>query len=325
MQTVPLKFAIPLLIILPLMLWFWGTRKYDFMTPRVIPEHELRPDFASPVNGDLANSLQPSEEEPPPPEPEPIPDLDPGDFQVSPSLAEYRSYAEDGTPALLKLAQNLQNDGHIQRAVLAYERIIDSTPSISLEREPAEQALAGLKVSLPRWNVDPEASIPLTINLLSARNEESLQPSLAALSELITTSSGGICQPSFILKSAPEPSVELPAFPIAIWLTVEGEDPEVPSLPVVTVAPTSEAEVDGDLNLALYRLLARRVQENRNLTPLPSLQEGEDPETALVAKITRLSWQRLLKTPIQSFSDEAIVTPNEDPAEGEDAENGETQ
>lgn len=325
MQTVPLKFAIPLLIILPLMIWFWGTRKYDFMTPRVIPESELRPDFASPVNGDLANSLQPNEQEAPPPKPAPIPDLDPGDFQVSPSLAEYRAYAEDGTPALLKLAQGLQNGGHIQRAVLAYERIIDSTPPISLEREPAEQALASLKVSLPRWNVDPEASIPLTLNLLSARNEESLQPSLAALSELVTTSSGGLCQPVFVLKSAPQPSIELPALPIAFWLTVDGEDPEVPSLPVVTLAPASDAELDRDLNLALYRLLARRVQENRNLTPIPVLQEWEDPEVALVSKITRLSWQRLLKTPIQSFSDEAIVLPNEDPQEEENAENEETE
>lgn len=297
------------------MFWFLGTRKYDFMAARAIPEGELRPDFASPVNGDLVSSLRLIEERPPAPAPAPIPDLDPGDFQVSPSLAEYRAYAEDGTPALLKLAQKLQNDGHIQRAVLAYERIIDSTPPNSLERAPAEEALASLKVSLPRWNVDPAAAIPLTLSLVSARSEESLQPSLAAISELLTTSSGGLCQLSIVLQSAPEPTVELPSLPAALWLTVEGEDPEVPSLPVVTIAPASDAELDEALNLALYRLIARRIKESRSLTPLPAIVEGENPETALVSKITRLSWQRLLKTPIQSFSDEAILLPESEPSQ----------
>lgn len=315
MQPIPLKFAIPLLILVPLVLWFVGTSKYDFMVARAIPESELRPAFASPVNGDLVSSLRPVDERPPAPEPAPIPDLDPGDFLVSPSLSEYRAYAEDGTPALLKLAQKLQNDGHIQRAVLAYERVIDSTPPISLEREAAEEALTSLKVSLPRWNVDPAAAIPLTMSLVSARSEESLQASLAALSELMATSSGGLCQPSFVLQPAPEPQVELPSLPVAVWLTVEGEDPEVPSLPVVTIAPSSDEELDGALNLALYRLLVRRVKESRILTPLSPIAEGEDPETALVSKITRLTWQRLLKTPIQSFSDEAILLPDGDESE----------
>ena len=57
-MTVPLKFAIPLLFIIPLVMWFSGARKYDFMTPRAIPANELRPDFATPVEIELAKREQ---------------------------------------------------------------------------------------------------------------------------------------------------------------------------------------------------------------------------------------------------------------------------
>ena len=298
---IPLKISLPLLLIAPTAVWFWGTQKYDFLTPRDIPEHELRPEFASPVNSDIVASLhklrQPKEE----PKPPPIPDLDPGDLLTPPSLSEYQQYAEQGAPAILKLAEKLQNEGRIQRAALAYERIIDSTPVTSIEREQAEVTLEALKTTLPLWNIEPNEAVPLTINIVTARSEDSLQPSLAAISELIAVSSGGLCRPNFALQVSPTPSEELPALPIVLWLTVAGEDLEAPSLPVLTIAPSADTELDSRLAFSIYRLLARRIEENRALTTPPPLLQTENPETELVAKITRLSWNQLLKTPLQVF------------------------
>lgn len=303
---VPLKFVFPLLLLVPLAVWFAGTRKYDFMTPRDIPDAELRPAFASPVNRELADSLKPP---PPEPEPDPIVEIDPGNLFQAPVLAQYLSESSKGPAALLQLASKLQNEGRIQRAVLAYERILDSTPVGGQERVQAEEALASLKTSLPLWNADSEKSLPLTIHLVTARSRESLQPSITALSELITVSSGNLCEPVFQVQEAPLPAAPLPALPIALWLTVEGEDPENPSLTVLTIAPESEEALDSRLTHALYRLIRRRLKNDAEITEPPTLLLDDDPEVAIVTKITRLTWQKLLRTPFQSLPVEEPPVP----------------
>lgn len=307
-MRVPFKIAIPLILLLPIVVWFVGTQKYDFMTPRNIPLAELRPAFASPVNRELADSLKP----PPEPEPEPVAVIDPGNLFTPPVLEQYLADASKGPAALLQLAEKLQNEGRIQRAVLAYERILDSTPAGGQERVQAEEALASLKTSLPAWNSDPGAALPLTIHLVSARTRESLQPAIAALSELIIVSSGNLCRPIFEIVEAPAPSESLPALPIALWLTVEGEDPTNPSLTVLTIAPETEDSVDSRLTHALYRLISRRLKNDSEITEPPALLLADDPEKAIVTKLTRLTWQKLLSTPFQTLpveSDPALLPP----------------
>lgn len=300
-MTIPLKVAIPLLILIPLVAWFSGTRKYDFMTPRVIPASELRPDFASPVDREIAELLRerpPEVAEVPAPE---LPVIDFGDLQISPTLDEYRAESELGAVALLDLARRLQNAGHIQRSVLAFERVLDSSPPGSSPQAEAVQALVNLKALLPMWNPDSNAAIPLEIHLNTARDPASLKGTITTLTELIIIGSGQLCRPSFHIHQSPLPEAPLPSLPVAVWMTVPEEDPEKPSLAVVTVAPRSDDELDARLTHGLYRLLVRRITAIGRLTPPPPLLQDEDPENAIVNQVTRLAWQEILSTPFQSL------------------------
>lgn len=300
-MNIPFKLAIPLLFIIPLVVWFSGVRKYDFMIPRTIPAGELRPDFASPVELEIGRVPEEETGSPPKVDAPAMPEIDSGDFQTAPGLDEYIASAELGAPALLNLAQKLQSAGQVQRAVLAYERILDSTPlggSASIE---AEVALAHLKATLPLWNSDPAASVPLEIHFDTARDPESLKGAITTLTELITVGSGNQCKPSFQIRLSSAPSQALPSLPLAIWLTVPNEDPDKPSLAVVTLAPKSDEDLNSRLTHGLYRLLSRRIVSVGQLTHLPPLLQGEDPEHAIVNKVTRLAWQQILATPFQSL------------------------
>ena len=314
-MTVPLKFAIPLLFIIPLVVWFSGIRKYDFVNPRVIPANELRPAFASPVEIQIAgidngtSATTPAEEAPE------LPEIDPGDFQTAPGLDEYQSDALLGAATMLKLAQKLQSAGQVQRAVLALERVLDSTPSGGTASAEAEKALVNLKATLPLWNSDPEAAVPLEIHLDTARSSDSLSGAITTLSELIKVGSGNQCQPTFQIHLSEPPNQPLPSLPVAIWLTVPGEDPEKPSLAVVTLAPKSDEDLDSRLTHGLYRLLARRIKSIAQLTTLPPLLQGEDPENAVVNKVTRLAWKQILATPFQSLeAGPPTETPSDEPS-----------
>ena len=298
---VPLKFALPLLFIIPLVVWFSGIRKYDFITARDIPASELRPAFASPVDREIAGmatagaASTTGEDEPE------LPEIDPGDFQTAPGLDEYLSDAELGAAALFQLAQKLQNAGQVQRAALAFERILDSTPPGGSTRAEAVEALAPLKAGLPLWNSDPQASVPLQIHLDTVRPPESLSGAIATLSELVMVGSGNQSLPSFQIHPSDPPSELLPSSPVAMWLTVPSEDPEIPSLAVVTLIPESDEDLDARLTYGLYQLLARRITSIAQLTALPPLQQDEDAENAVVNKVTRLAWKQILATPFQSL------------------------
>lgn len=298
---IPLKVVIPLLLLVPLTVWFMGVRKYNFMEARDIPENELRPEFASPVERRIADLLATPEIEEPQEEEPVMPEINVGDFQISPGLEEYRADSEFGAPALLNLGQRLQAAGQVQRALLAYERVLDSSPTGTSTQQEAEAALANLKEVIPMWNPDPTASVALQIHLDTARTPESLAGTITTLTELIRVSSGSQSQPKFRIISSPKPSHKLPSLPVAIWLTIPGEDPEKPSLAIATVTPKSDEELDSSLTHGVYRLLSKRIELIAQLTPPPALLQGEDPENAIVNKITRLAWKQILSTPFQSL------------------------
>ena len=315
MPSIPYKYAIPILVIIPISVWIIGTHKYDFMTPKEIPANKLRPDFASPVNREIADSV--TARHPPLSEPEtpPLPKIEMGNLQTSPDLDEYLLDSESGSAALLHLATRLLQAGQVQRAILAYERILDSTPHESTHRTEAETSLQNLKPSLPLWNPDPSAALPLTINLSTARDPESLSQSLLTLTKLIRAGSGNLCQPKFQINSAPKPTVELPSLPIALWLTIPGEDAEKPSLAIVSVSPQSKDDLEDALIRALFQMLQSRIQTIGNLTTPIFPNNNPSPQNALLNRITRLAWKQVLQTPFQSLEKGPLAENGEKNAE----------
>ena len=149
--------------------WWLRTKDMDFLTPsgetRPLPQFMTDPESDSgppePVQGaELAEASPPSD----PPIPS-NPDLDLGDLESSPGLAEYSEHAGSGAGYLLNLATELELKGYFARSLLAWERVIDSCHPSPPERKTAEDAVTRIRPSLPGWNIDPAGDIPLVLQL----------------------------------------------------------------------------------------------------------------------------------------------------------------
>ena len=98
-----------------------------------------------------------------------------GDLESSPGLAEYSEHAQKGAAFLSRLAATLETHGESQRALLAWERVIDSCESTRAEFEEAGDALDRLRPILPNWNIDPEGDLNILLQFGTTR-----QPDAAA-------------------------------------------------------------------------------------------------------------------------------------------------
>ncbi|MEM9080337.1 MAG: hypothetical protein AAGC74_06555 [Verrucomicrobiota bacterium] len=303
-MRVPLFIAIPLLFIVPVLVWLLSTRGYDFMTPRELSEAELRPTFASPADPELVAALE-TKTAPTPPEPSapPLPRIPLGDLEKAPAIDEYRMESAIGAQALLVLANELLDEKQPQRALLAFERIIDSTPPGGPERHEANLALPSLIAELPPWNDDSTKRTPITLNCSTSRPEEELLPAIRSLRAFLQHASSQLCDIEFTLIPAPEPEAPLSSFPIAVWLTIPGEDPDQPALPVKTFNPSPDAGIALPLAKTIYHLLSTRVRNIPDLTPLPPIPEETEINKLFLTTITRLTWQTLLTTPFQPVAE----------------------
>jgi len=298
---VPKKIAIPLLILFPIVIWILGTRKYNFMEPKPLSAEEIRPDFAAPPNRELVKSLSPFGD-PPPEVPTPtIPRIELGDNFVSPSLSEYQADSHLGAPSLLQLGEELLAKEDQVRALLAYERILDSTPTGGKGATQAETAITKIKTKLPPWNPDPATRLALQVHLSSARDPSEFEAIASVITEISNSSSGHLCETQCVVETSPAPSQELPSLPIAIWITVPGEDPGKPSLSAVTIVPGPDENLDEKILQGLYRLLTTRAKMVGGLTPPSPLLRGEKATDSILFRITRLTWEKILNSPFQSL------------------------
>ncbi len=154
--------------------WFAGTRHYDFMSPRgaVLPPEDFGADLVSGIPKVTPLVLpppKPLKEEPEILENLRIEETDLGNLEHAPGLAEYRDFARQEGPArTLDLSSRLQTLGQSQRALLALERVIDSTISNPSETAQAAAGIRALSKELPHWAIDPSTEITLTLHLTCA-------------------------------------------------------------------------------------------------------------------------------------------------------------
>ena len=93
---------------------------------------------------------------PAPPPPPPVVDAPPaqnlGDLGKPPALDDYTDLAANGAAALMERATALESVGESQRALLAWERVLDSTNPEKTEAETAIAAIQRLRPTLADWN-----------------------------------------------------------------------------------------------------------------------------------------------------------------------------
>ncbi|MCX8237496.1 MAG: hypothetical protein OSB05_01640 [Akkermansiaceae bacterium] len=281
-----------------LLTWHIRTKDFDFMSPQGItlpPEDDgsdlavgaavLQPKIEK--NPRVAEVLGNPEESEEPEIPE-ISDLDLGDLDSSPGLDSYRDFAQNNPPdRLFELSSTLRARGQFQRALLAFERVIDTSKADSKALDEASKGISTLSPTLPRWNIDSTNEIPLTLHLGTTRlADDSLKAAALEVATIIRKSSGD--QLEIMPKITSSGSKEATADgPVALWISTGGKDPTSSAVLTLRMADDKTTALT-EISLAVFQ--AVRGHLGKLGYPLPPPLQANSREL-LSIHITRLMWR----------------------------------
>lgn len=297
--------------------WWIGTRDLDFMTPEGLQaELPVQEEMVIPETGPAPGVV--IEEEIVSGEVEkPKEEIELGDLQATPGLFEYLEVATQGVDRLFALAEKLEEKGENERALLAYERVIDATQASPEELEKAAKKVKELSPDYGFWVFDPRGRKQLTLNLGTARSEsEDLRDAGHQLVELVTQSSGGQIELFINLQTA-DPTDAVPQGPIALWIS-EGEESSV-NTSVLSITPGPESQLVSEIALGVYRLVRGRLVKEGY--PAEQLAGRVPPLDLIDYHLTRRMWADFLESMktqesvVPPLGDEVIVAEPTDPEE----------
>lgn len=279
-------------------LWWLRTRKMDFMSsrgtskplatfiapagdesrPQLLPDPVSRPA----TSGDEANRN--GREDPD--------TLGLGDMETAPGLGEYSELGSQGAEHLMTVAKELEERGNFQRALLAWERVLDSCEPTAEQRTAAGDSIQRIRPTLPRWNIDPTGEFPLLLQLGTTRTrDEALAPETAAVAEFLHRDSSDLVAitpriTTSQVDGAPEQA------PIALYFSGTDEGENNQSSLVSINPPLGDREaLRQSMLAALYELIRNHVAGLDTLTPPGEAGHPEDPELDFERQFTRLHWQ----------------------------------
>ncbi len=294
-----MRVPIPVVIFLVLAVvggvWWKNTRHMDFLTPpSAAGLEEIRVEIESSLprtdQADDAISVPVlAKEAPPPPVEEAKPAIDLGDLTTPPTLRNYAELAPKGSAHLIELATGLEEKGEFQRALLAWERVIDSTQADDRQAAAAISAIKRLRPTLPDWNAQPEAAIPITLHAgTSKKLAEDLVPILEGVArDLGMASSGTVKVTAKVTVGKTGIRVKGPT-PVALWLA--GPDPKSTSTEVLSFTVDSPDSLRQDILKNAFLLVRSHLGRAATYTPPAGLADGENPLGALVFRVSRLCW-----------------------------------
>ncbi len=267
-------------------------RQHDFLTPpsdAVL--NEIRKKAASSVPpADHPDAL--GEEAAPKSTTVAVPMIDLGDFARAPKLAEYRKDASMGADSLVDLAERLEAAGQAQRALLAWERVLDSAPAQEAQTLAAITAVQRLRSGLSDWKAMPEDAIAITLHAGTGKTTAALlEPVLTQIASEMSQSSAGILKISAKVAAGNDIPESLGPPPVALWFAGEGEEPL--STEILSFTVGAPENLRADVLATLSKLLRGYLARTSSLTiPEVSAPDGT-PETSSTPHITRLAWREL--------------------------------
>ncbi len=270
-------------------MWWKNTRHMDFMTP---PSEARLVEVRQSVESSFSNAkrvepiaVPPVVEPPPPPEP-PKPVVDLGDLTTPPTLQSYGEISPQGTDHLIKLATALEEKGEFQRALLAWERVIDLTKPDAAQSATAISAIKRLRPTLPDWNTKPETAIQIQLQAGTGKKlAKTLTPILEGVARDLERASSGIVK----INTTVTPGKTNKALtPVAIWLTGPGKKPV--STEVLSFTVDSPDKLQEEIHKTVFVLVRTYLSKSTAYTPPVELGAGENPMEALAFRITRLGW-----------------------------------
>jgi hypothetical protein len=219
-----------------------------------------------------------------------------GDPTVAPGLDGYRALAGKGAMLLAELATQLESRGETQRALLAWERVIDSTEAELAQQDAASLAIQRLRGQLPNWNVDPTATKTVLLHARCGpeRNRE-LEAIFLDIIALLNKASSGLIDFQLKLQPGPKPTKGSPPQPVALWFSGPTVDSVISKTASIPLANSPAEEQKNRLLLAVYKLLRDGSRIRPDLRPLRDPQSN-DPVRLLETAITRRTWELWAQT-----------------------------
>ncbi len=278
----------------------YGISRHDFLTPpseaqlaenrarveAALPQSDF-PDDAVSVPAVLVRPNLP----PPPPEPPKKPAVELGDLTKPPALGEYLDAAPKGTAYFVELAGELEANGQFKRALLAWERVLDTGRPDPVLAGKAVAAINRLRPTLPAWNENRDAAIAITLHAgASKTSAKTLTPVLVETARELERASAGILKINAIVTSSrSQVKAKRPA-PVAVSLKGPGKSQSTEMLMITT---GSSKSLRDDLFKTVFELIRGHLDDDPSRSPPAPLVEGADPRVALHSHVTRLHWQEL--------------------------------
>ena len=294
-MRVPIPAVILLIIAVVGGMWWHGTREKDFTTPpspAKLREIRTRVESSFPQNDKVADAISvPAKPiEPPKPvvvEPPPKPEIDLGDLTAQPTLTQYGERSPQGAPHLMELAAALEEKGQFQRALLAWERVLDLTKADENQAKAAVSAIRRLRPTLPDWNTDPAKAIAIKLHAGTGKKmAKTLTPVLEQAARDIEKASAGMLKVTTEITAGK--SNAKGASPVALWLA--GSTKKASSTEVMSFTVESPEALHAEVMKTLFQLVRGFLGQTTSYTAPAALADQENPQDALTFRITRLCW-----------------------------------
>lgn len=304
---IPIPFVLLLCLFLVAGLWWFGTRDADFLTPPSESElAEIRSKIQSslPEGNQPADAVsaphQPQDPAPPPPQPEnPKTVIVRRDLNRPPTLDEYLSLASEGPAFLIDLATLLESEKQFQRALITWERVIDSTKPDVSQSNSSIAAIQRLRATLPNWNTDPTQAIPLTLHAsTNSKTAKILKPILEETARDLERASAGILKITTSITTKTSKSTSSTHPPVALWLT--GSSKNSKATEALSFKFNSSKSLPDDTRKTVFLIISEYLTKETKLSPPRAIGDATSPIAALNSHISRRSWQELgrkLNTP----------------------------
>ena len=290
-MRVPIPVVILLVLLVVSGVWWGSTWEKAFMTPpseKRLEEIRTKTAAAFPRADGLENAISPLS---PVPATLPVeePAFDLGDLTPPPSLAAYRDLAPKGTDHLVELANRLEQAGQFQRALLAWERVIDSSKPDESQATAAIAAIKRLRPTLPDWNPDPAMATVVTLHAGTGRTlAKKLVPALEVIALELGQASAGIVKVKTNVKAGKTDVSSNGPTPVALWLA--GSDKGATTTEVRSFTVNSPESLQPEILKTVFILVRSHIARSANFEPPADLGKDENPQDALNFRVTRLAW-----------------------------------
>jgi hypothetical protein len=276
--------------------WWRGTRGIDFLTPPKEPSLaaiRLRVESSIPPVDQPADAVSAPREArrttpPPPPAPKPV--IRSEEFSRPPILDEYRDLGPNGAAYLAELAELLEMEGQFQRALIAWERVIDTGKPDDAQANAAISAIKRLRPTLPDWNTDVSQAIPIGLHAGTGKKTAAeLKPILEATARELEQASAGILKVTATVAAGKGELTASGPPPVALWLAGPGEDAR--STEVLSFTVDSAEQLQEQVRQTVFRILRGFLSREVPQTPPRPMADDTPALEALHSHITRRSWQ----------------------------------